>query len=87
MNKKDRLIKEANKRWKEGDSVVPLTSPKIFKWKTGDTDKNCKGYQFSDNFYYDEEADTLSNWGRGLGLLYSKGKWAEDKQIIQPIIY
>jgi len=84
------LIEEAKRRYKSGDNVKSLSWPaEGAAWGPGGkSDRHYKTtfrdvyYTSSDNpFWYDEEGDTLTNWGSGLGLLYHKGRWAGEKEI------
>lgn len=85
--KKDELIAEANRRWKEGDVIIPLNFPYKYHWGQIIKDSNSNSYKFSSSFYYDKNEDTLCNYGRGLGLIYSKGVWAGDSIIESYQIY
>ena len=86
MTRKEELVAEACKRWKDGDKVESILNVP-YKWHDGIEKDFHSIYQFqnengkAEDFYYDEIEDTLCNWGRGLGLIYYKGRWAEDKII------
>lgn len=80
MDKRDELIAEANKRWKEGDIIQTIKGE--FISYNGERFKSDSHYSFSSGntyFHYDLEGDTLSNWGRGMGLIYRNGLWAGEE--------
>lgn len=81
MDRKEELIQEANRRFKEDQKIVPLEGN--YKDWDGDvrnrSDAHYKFYPPRVNFHYDPEEDTLCNWGMGIGLIYRKGEWAGDQ--------
>jgi len=89
MTRKAQLIAEACKRYKQEQKITPLEG--TFKDYCNDiricSDNyyriNLKEYQF----HYDEEGDTLCNWGWGMGLIYARGRWAGESNIFNYEIY
>lgn len=92
MTKGEQLIEEAKRRYKSGDRIEglpwPLTGAKWGETGKNDVNYNCgfRGVYYGVSrrtFWYDEEADTLTNWGNGLGLLYHKGRWAGEPKPVE----
>lgn len=58
---------KGEKTAKRGDEYIGAPS----------TTRLHESFNFSiHGFFYNEKDDVLSNWGRGLGILYYKGEWA-----------
>jgi hypothetical protein len=91
---REQLIDVANKRWMDG---VPIkTLPGSYRGLNGKIyESSDKYYRFAgigsnNSFHYDPLEDTLSNWGRGIGLIYRKGVWApsnKEEEIISENSY
>lgn len=85
-----KLIEEAKNLYVDSEKITPLDGR--FVYYDGNIRENGsdKHYKFNsrgiDSFHYDEENDTLGNWGRGMGLIYRKGEWAQPADRIIPKI-
>lgn len=96
MDRKKELVEQANKMFKESDTLysVPCDIPrKDIKWGDMGQDDGAtpwgnrvdEKFKFSSYFWYNEKLDMLTVWGRGLGILYWKGVWAtRNKPVKQP---
>ncbi len=77
------LIRRALEMFKDSERVYmpPYDESIKFKWAVGKGLEIIRGKEYSfcndkELFRYDPETDTLTNWGRGLGIVYHKGVWA-----------
>lgn len=81
MSRKDELIAIAMQKYKTEQNINCLEGSYIaYHGKQVDSNRNSiqfSGTEENGGFHYDEKGDTLCNWGRGLGLIYRRGQWAE----------
>lgn len=82
MTRKEELVAQAKKRYRDSESLPSLEgSFKDYQDKIrhkADTHYCFCAGKTDEYFHYDEEGDTLCNWGMGMGLIYRKGVWAGD---------
>lgn len=81
MSTEEMLVAEARRRYKDGDFITPLQGCFLDYHDSTRTLSDPHYRFYAGNkadipFHYDEKADTLCNWGRGMGLIYRKGEWA-----------
>jgi len=97
QQKIDKLLKILRKRYVEEEKITCLEGE--FMAYDGNNRVGSPKVNMSlpssniqdEGFHYDEKADTLCVWGRGIGLVYKQGYWAakkgEDGPQYIPIIF
>lgn len=83
---KEELVKQALELYKECEEVPAFQGIKFIDYSGDVRTSSDKHYRFNpgSRFHYDQALDTLCNWGRGMGLIYVKGQWA-DRDFVTPI--